>query len=107
MAWLLLALAIVVEIIGTLCLRASDGFSRPAYVVGTAVGYGAAFYLLALVLRDLHTGSVYAIWSGIGTAALAIIGVIFLSEPLSALRMVSIALVIVGTVGLGLSGATR
>ncbi len=103
-AGLLLALAIVAEVAGTLALRASDGFSRPLPSVVVVLGYGLAFWLLALVLRELPVGFVYAVWAGAGTALVAGIGIVAFGEPATALRLASLALVILGVVGLNLAG---
>jgi small multidrug resistance pump len=106
-AGVLLGLAIAVEVCATLALRASDGFSRPGYVVVVVIGYAISFWLLSLVLRDISVGTSYAIWAGVGTAALAIIGMVALGEPATALRIASIALIVAGVVGLNLAGGSH
>ena len=100
----LLSLAIVSEVCATLALRASEGFSRPLPSAVVVVGYALSFWLLALVLRDLPLGFVYAVWAGAGTALIAIVGMLALGEPATALRIGSIALVVLGVVGLNLAG---
>ena len=105
-AGVLLGLAIAVEVCATLALRASDGLSRPALVVVVVAGYAISFWLLSLVLRDISVGTSYAIWSGVGTAALAIIGMVALGEPATALRIASIALIVAGVIGLNLAGGS-
>ena len=104
-AGLLLAFAIAVEVAATLSLRASDGFSKLAPSVFVVIGYATSFWLLSLVLRDISVGTSYAIWSGVGTAALAIIGMAALGEPATALRIASIVLIVVGVIGLNVAGA--
>lgn len=104
-AWVYLSLAIASEVIGTVALRESDGFTRPGPAAIVVVGYALSFWMLALALRKLDLGLVYAIWAGVGTAAIATIGVIAFDEPASALKLASILLVIAGIVGLSLSGA--
>ena len=101
---LLLALAIVVEVAATLCLRASDGFTRPLPSALVVVGYLVSFWLLAKVLQEISVGTTYAIWAGAGTAAIALIGMVALDEPVTALRVGSIVLIVVGVVGLNLAG---
>jgi small multidrug resistance pump len=101
---LLLAIAIAVEVAATLSLRASDGFTRLLPSVLVVIGYAVSFFLLALVLRDISVGTTYAIWAGAGTAAIAIIGIVALGEPATALRLGSIALIVAGVVGLNLAG---
>jgi small multidrug resistance pump len=103
----LLGLAIAVEVCATLALRASDGLSRPGFVVAVVVGYAISFWLLSLVLRDISVGTSYAIWSGVGTASLAVIGMLALGEPATALRIASIALIVVGVIGLNLGGGAH
>ena len=104
-AGLLLALAIAVEVAATLCLRASDGFSKPLPSIAVVVGYVFSFWLLALVLKHISVGTAYAIWAGAGTAAVAVIGMIALNEPATALRIGAIALIVVGVIALNLAGA--
>jgi small multidrug resistance pump len=101
---LLLVLAIAVEVGATISLRESDGFTRLVPSVIVVVGYAASFYLLSLILRELSVGTTYAIWAGAGTAAIAVIGIVVLGEPATAVKLVSIALIIAGVIGLNLSG---
>ena len=77
---------------------------RRAIVV---VGYATSFYLLSLILRELSVGTTYAIWAGAGTAAIAVIGIVALGEPATALKLGSIALIVAGVIGLNLSGTTH
>jgi small multidrug resistance pump len=104
-AGVLLGIAIAVEVCATLALRASDGLTRPALTVLVVAGYATSFWLLALVLRDMSVGTAYAIWSGAGTAGLAIIGMLALGEPATALRIAAIALIVVGVIALNVAGA--
>lgn len=101
----LLALAISAEVLGTVALRMSDGFSRPLPSVAAIVGYVLAVALLAPVLKELDLGLVYAIWAGVGTAVIAVIGVLAWGEPAGAIKLLSLGAVILGVVGLNLSGA--
>lgn len=102
---LLLAFAILAEVAGTLALRYSDGFSRLVPSVIVVLGYGVSFWLLALVLRDMSVGTTYAIWAAAGTALIAVIGMVALGEPTTALKLGSLLLIILGVVGLNLGGA--
>lgn len=107
MAWLLLAGAIATEVIATATLKLSDGLTRlyPSIVVG--VGYVVSFVLLAWALKlQLQVSVAYAIWSGAGTAAIAVIGMLWLDEPLTAAKAIGIALIILGAVVLNLASAT-
>ena len=91
MAWVLLVLAIAAEVVGTLSLKASDGFSRLWPSVAVVVGYGLAFTLLA-----------YALWAGLGTVGAAIGGWLVFSERMNLLTVAGIAIVIVGVVAITL-----
>jgi small multidrug resistance pump len=101
--WLFLAIAS--EVIGTTALKASDGFTHPIPVIVVVVGYAASFYFLALTLREIPLGITYAVWSGIGTAAIAIIGVLFFRETLGWAGIAGISLIVIGVALLNLSGA--
>lgn len=104
-AWLYLALAIGSEIAATLGLRAlADGFRWPV-LVAVAVGYVLSFAMMALALRELSVATVYAIWSAVGTAAIAVLGAVFFSERLTAAAVVGIALIMLGVVLVTVSGS--
>jgi small multidrug resistance pump len=102
---LLLAAAIVSEVVATVCLKASDGFSRPIPSAITVVGYLISFWLLALVLKELSVGTTYAIWSAVGTAAVALIGIAAYGESASLLKIASLGLIVLGVIGLNAAGA--
>ena len=101
----LLSLAIVTEVAGTVALRYSDGFTKLAPSAVVVLGYGASFWLLALVLKELSIGTTYAVWSAAGTALIAVVGVFAFGEPATALKVASIGLIIVGVIGLNLAGS--
>jgi small multidrug resistance pump len=101
----LLALAIALEVFGTSMLRVSEGMSKAAPSIAALTAYALSFYLLAKVLEHLDIGLTYAIWAGIGTATVAVIGVVLWNEPMGALKVLSIVAVIGGVIGLNLSGA--
>ncbi|MGH3492867.1 MAG: DMT family transporter [Sciscionella sp.] len=106
MAYLLLMLAIGAEVSGTVALKLSAGFTKLAPSIVVVLGYGAAFVLLSLVLkRGLAVGLVYAVWAAIGVAAVAVIGAVFLAEPLNATMIAGLLLVIGGVVLLEVGGA--
>ncbi len=103
MTYLLLAGAILLEVMGTIALRLSDGLSRAVPTVLVAVGYVSAFALLAQVLaRGLPVGVAYAIWAGAGVALVALIGAAFLGETLGWVQVAGLALVIAGVAALEL-----
>ena len=100
---LLLGAAIVFELIATSSLKASDGFTRYIPAAITVTGYAISFYLLSLTLRRMEVGVVYAVWSGAGTALMALIGYWVFDEGLPPLKIASIALIVIGVVGLNLA----
>jgi small multidrug resistance pump len=106
-SWLYLALAIVCEIAGTTALKLSNGFTRLAPAVAVVVLYGISFTLLSLALKQIDVGVAYAVWSGVGTALIATIGVLAFKEPVTAIKVGCLALIIVGVVGLNLGGGAH
>lgn len=107
MAWLLLAGAIATEVIATSLLKMSDGLTRLVPSIVVCVGYVVSFVLLAWALKlQLQVSVAYAIWSGVGTAAIALIGMLWLDEPLTAAKTLGIVLIIMGTVVLNLASST-
>ncbi|TDD15308.1 DMT family transporter [Nonomuraea diastatica] len=106
MAWLLLALAIASEVLATSALKLSNGFTHLGWSAVVAAGYIVSFVLLGQALRlHLEVGTAYAVWSGAGTAAIALIGAVFLGETLTPLKIGGILLIIGGVVVLNLAGA--
>jgi small multidrug resistance pump len=105
LAWTYLSAAIATEVLGTLFLRSTDGFTRPAPSVLVIVTYVLSLWFTALALKGLEISLAYAVWAGVGTAAVAIIGMAAMGETVNALKLASIMLVIGGVVGLNLSGA--
>src|SRR4051812_570520 len=105
MTALYLGLAIASEVIATLALKASDGFSKPLPMAIVVVGYGISFWLLALVLKHLSVGTTYAVWSAVGTAAIALLGIALYGETASVLKLASLGLIVLGVIGLNAAGA--
>jgi len=101
----LLTFAIVSEVAGTIALRYSEGFTKLVPSVIVVGGYGVSFWLLALVLREMSIGATYAVWSAVGTALIAAIGMFAFGEPATALKLASLGLIILGVVGLNLAGS--
>ena len=104
---LFLGLAILSELIGTSALKTTAGFERLAPWFTVIIGYGLALVFLALSLRTIPLGIAYAVWSGVGTAGIAIIGWLVFKEHLSVLAIVGLTLIIGGIVTLHLSGFGR
>ncbi|KMW49001.1 multidrug efflux SMR transporter [Ralstonia insidiosa] len=105
--WLLLACTIVSEVIGTLCLKLSDGFSKPLWIVGTAICYGLAFWGLAIVMKRIDMSITYAVWSGVGTVLTAVVGILLFKEGVSMAKLSGIGMVVGGVVLLNVSGASH
>jgi small multidrug resistance pump len=102
--WLWLAIAITCELIGTTALKASRGFTRLVPSLLVVAGYSGAFYGLSQAIQVLPLGISYAVWSGVGVAATAVIGRLLFGERLGRARLGGLALVIGGVVVLNLSG---
>lgn len=106
MPYIFLALAILFEVAGTSLLKLSDGFTRLWPSLGVVVGYGLAFWMLGLTLRSVPVGIAYAIWAGLGTALIAIIGAVAFGESLGPVKIVGIGMIVAGVVALNIdSGA--
>jgi small multidrug resistance pump len=99
---LILLLAILSEVEGTVALKASEGFARLGPTVLVLVGYGLTFYFLGLALKQTPLGVAYAIWSGLGTAGAVLAGVLLWRESLNLAGVVGIALIVVGVLILNL-----
>ena len=99
-AWALLSVAIAFEVVGTTCMKLSHGFTNLLPSVMMFVFYGLAFSCNTFVTKTLDLSITYAEWSGVGTVATAFIGIYFFKEPGTALKMVSITLILVGVMGL-------
>ncbi len=106
MHWLFMTAAIGFEVVGTVSLKLSNGFEKPLFVAVTVIGYLASLGLLGLALKGIPVSAAYAVWSGLGTALVAVIGIAALGEPAGALRFACIALIIIGVVGLYLVDRT-
>jgi quaternary ammonium compound-resistance protein SugE len=103
MAWVYLLLAGLLEIVWAVALKSTDGFARwlPTLVMG--VGLVASFWFLSRAFRDIPMGTAYAVWTGIGAAGVAIIGMGLYGEPASLARIGFLSLIIIGIVGLKLA----
>lgn len=103
MHWVLLTAAIVLEVAGTTNMKLSEGFTRTLPSVLIFVFYGLSFTAVTFALKKLDLSVTYAIWAGAGTALIAAIGVIWFKEPINALKVGSVVLIIIGIVGLNMS----
>ncbi len=106
MPYLFLLVAIALEVLGTSLLKATEGFTKLLPTVVCLGSYAAAFAALAWAIKhDLPVGVAYAMWSGLGTAAIVAIGVLFLHEPINLAKIVGVVMVIGGVAVLNLGGA--
>jgi small multidrug resistance pump len=103
MSWFYLVLAIVLEVSGTTSMKLSQGFTKILPSVLIFLFYGLSLSALTLALRSIDVSVAYAVWSGLGTALIATVGVLWLKEPLNTLKVVSLVLIIIGVIGLNLS----
>ncbi len=100
MAWFYLILAGLFEIVWAVGFKYSQGFSRLIPSLWTLAAMGVSFFSLSLAVKQIPIGTAYAVWTGIGAAGVALYGIVFFSEPVSAWRLFCIALVLVGVLGL-------
>jgi small multidrug resistance pump len=105
LAPLLLTLAIAVEVGATALLPRAQGFTDPRWTAIVLAGYALSLWLLTVVVRTMPVSVAYAIWAGAGTALVALVGWTFLGEPLGMVKVLSLTLIVVGVIGLNLSGA--
>lgn len=94
--WILLAIAIAVEVSAATCMKLTAGFTDPGYSVATVVLFATSFTLLSQVLTILPIGFVYGVWGGIGTIATALVGTALWGDPLNAVMGVGMAVIIAG-----------
>ncbi|MEV1167554.1 multidrug efflux SMR transporter [Nonomuraea sp. NPDC049784] len=102
MAWIVLVLAGVFEVAMALSLKLSNGFSNVWWALSFFVTAVLSFGLLSYALRTLEVGTAYAVWTGVGAAGTAVLGMIAMGDQVSLPRLISIALILMGVVGLRL-----
>ena len=106
MPWLILLLAGLFEIAWAIGLKYTEGFTRVAPTAITLALLAVSVYLLSVALRSIPVGTGYAVWTGIGVVGTTILGILLFDEPRGFLRIASIALILLGLVGVRLSGAS-
>jgi len=104
LAWVLLLLAGVLEIVWSVSMKASDGFTKHHFTAITLVAAALSFWLLGLALRQLPVGTAYAVWTGVGAVGAAVLGIALFGESPSILRIGCIALIVLGILGLKFLG---
>ncbi|MGB6117410.1 MAG: quaternary ammonium compound efflux SMR transporter SugE [Mesorhizobium sp.] len=102
MAWFYLVIAGVFEIGWAVGLKYTDGFSKPLPTVLTVGAMAISLWMLGLALKELPIGTAYAIWTGIGTVGTALLGIWLFGDPATVLRLLCIALIVSGIIGLKL-----
>ncbi len=105
--WVLLVSAIALEVCGTTAMKLSDGFARLAPSIAIFVFYTLSFVALTYSIKHIDLAVAYAIWSGLGTALVTCVGLVYFGEPLTAAKVASIAVIIGGVAGLHLSGGAH
>lgn len=102
-AWAILVASILAEVAGTIALRYSEGFTRPAPAIASGLCYLLAVWLMAVVIKHLEVGLTYAVWAAGGVALTALIGIVFFGESSSPWKFFGLALIIAGVAALNLS----
>jgi len=103
--WMFLALSIVTEVAGTTSMKLSEGFSKPLFTALIFIFYGVSFYFFSIAIKRIEFGSAYAIWAGLGTALIALIGVVYFRDGMDMIKAISLAAIIAGVIGLNLTAA--
>ncbi|MGB3459883.1 MAG: multidrug efflux SMR transporter [Halobacteriota archaeon] len=107
MQWLLLAFGIIMEVCATTCMKLSEGFSNLLPSVLTFIFWGISFTVFILALKSFDLSYAYAVWAGVGILTVSIIGILYFKEPVSALKIISIILIVMGVIGINLSDLVR
>ncbi|WP_332662403.1 DMT family transporter [Aeromicrobium sp.] len=94
----LLAVAIATEVFATASLPRAHGFTNPGWTAIVVGGYAVSIWLLTVVVKEIPVSVTYAIWAGLGTAAIAVVGVLFLDEPVNLAKVTAIAMIVAGVV---------
>lgn len=102
MNWIFLVVAGILETFWAVCLKYSNGFTKPLPSVLTVAGMIASFYFLSLSLRHLPLGTAYAVWTGIGTVGTFLLGIILFRESVGIPQILCVGLIVAGIVGLRL-----
>ncbi len=106
-AWLVLSIAIVAEVIATLALKASDGFTRwlPSLIV--VIGYAIAFYGMSISLKSIPVGIAYAVWAGVGIVLVSLFSWLFYQQTLTGVQWLGIVLIVSGVMVLNISSTSQ
>jgi small multidrug resistance pump len=107
LSWLFLILAIILEVAGTIAMKLSEGFTKFTPSVLLFVFYGLSFAFVTVSLKKIDISVTYAVWSGLGTALITLIGIYYFKEPATILKFASIGLIILGLIGLNAGGSSH
>jgi small multidrug resistance pump len=102
-AWSFVCVSVVSEVIGTVALRHSDGFTKLVPSASAGICYLLAVWLMSLAMRQLEMSLTYAVWAASGTALTALVGIFFYGEAVNGMKLIGLTLVIAGVVALNLS----
>jgi len=105
MAWIVLVVAGLLEVVWAYTMKLSQGFTRPAASVITILAMIASFALLSIAMRSMPLGTAYTVWTGIGAIGAFVVGVVALGEPLNTTRVVAAALIVSGLILMKISAA--
>ena len=102
MKWLVLLLGIIFEVLGTICMKYAEGFTKLIPSIFVFVFYGLSLVVLVIVLKTMEVSIAYAIWAGAGTALIALIGILWFHDSISIAKVISLCFIILGIIGLEL-----
>ncbi|MEH1896999.1 MAG: multidrug efflux SMR transporter [Nostoc sp.] len=102
-SWIYLIAAILFEVSGTTCMKLSEGFTKIVPSVLIFIFYGLCFSCLTLALKRIEVSVAYSVWAGLGTVLIAMIGIIWFRESATLIKLLSIALIVVGVIGINAS----
>jgi len=102
-AWSLILIAGILEVAWAVCLKNSDGFSNIPYTVSFLILIALSMLLLSVAIRTLPVGAAYAVWVGIGAVGTFLAGIVLFDDPVNALRVIFVFLIIIGIIGLQLT----
>ena len=105
MAWIVLVVAGLLEVVWAYTMKLSQGFTRPAASIATLVAMIASFALLSIAMRTMPLGTAYTVWTGIGAVGAFAIGVVALGEPLNVMRVAAVVLIVSGLILMKISAA--
>ena len=105
--WAYLIVAILTEVFGTVCMKMANGFQKPWPSAGMVMGYGLSFYFMTIAIKRIDVTIAYATWSGVGNILIALAGFYYFQEPMHPAKLISIGLIVLGVIGLNLSGTAH